>query len=105
MAFTVTDLRWYVCVVVEMYAVMAKVVSAMWMVDVEEMGIVKVARVIVVTKILLSALISESRSERGTGRRENCQSRNRKSRVNFVLSAQSHCCLNCDCKRSYHAMF
>jgi hypothetical protein len=56
-------------------------------------------------KVLLSALMRGTRSERETGRRENCQSRNRKSRVNFVLSAQSHCCLKCDCKRSYHAMF
>jgi len=91
---------------------MAKVVSGMWMVEVTEMGMIEAARMIVVTKVLQSALISESRSERerlrergGKGRRENGQSRNRKSLVNFVLSAQSHCCLNYDCKRSYHAMF
>jgi len=88
-----------------MYADKAEVVSGMWMVDVKEMGMIKVARMIVVTKVLLSALINESRSERGTGRRENCPSRSRKSRVNFVLSIQSYCCLNYDCKRSYHAMF
>ena len=60
---------------------------------------------IVVTKVLLIALMRETRSERGTGRREDCQSRNRKSRVNFVLSALSHFYLDCDCKSSYHAMF
>jgi hypothetical protein len=47
-----------------MYADMAKVVSGMGMVDVKEMGMIKVTRMIVVTKVLLSALISESRSER-----------------------------------------
>jgi hypothetical protein len=57
-------------VVVEMYAVTAKVISVMWVVDVKEMGIIRVARMIVVTKVLLNALISESKSERGTGRRE-----------------------------------
>ena len=50
MAFSVTDLRWYICVVMEMQAVMAKVVSVMWIVDVKEMGITKAARMNVVTK-------------------------------------------------------
>jgi hypothetical protein len=36
MAFTVTVLRWYICGVVVKYAVMAKVVGVMWMVDVKE---------------------------------------------------------------------
>ena len=48
MAFTVTDLRWYICVVVEMQAVMAQIVGVMWVVDVNEMGIMKIARMIVV---------------------------------------------------------
>jgi hypothetical protein len=40
-----------------------------WMVDVKEIGIMEVARMIVMTtKVLLSALISETRSERGTGK-------------------------------------
>jgi hypothetical protein len=105
MAFTVNDLRWYICVVVEIYAVMAQIVSVMWIVDVKEMGIMKLARMIVVTRVLLSALIRGTRSDRGKGRRQNCHIRNKKYRVNFVFSSQSHCCLKCDCNCSYHAMF
>jgi hypothetical protein len=64
MAFTVTDLCWCICVVVVIYGFMAKVVGVVWMVDVKEVGIMNVARMIVVTKVLLSALISETRSEK-----------------------------------------
>ena len=45
---------------------MAKVVMGMWIVDVMEMGMIKVERTTVATKVLLSVLISESRSERET---------------------------------------
>jgi hypothetical protein len=55
MAFTVADLHWYICVAVEIQAVMAQIVGVIWIVDVKEMGIMKVVRMIVVTKVLLSA--------------------------------------------------
>jgi hypothetical protein len=48
---TVAYLRWYICGVVVMYAVMAKVVGVVWMVDVKKIGIMEVARMIVVTKV------------------------------------------------------
>jgi hypothetical protein len=49
-----------------MFTDMAKVVMGMWIVDVMEMGMIKVERTTVVTKVLLSVLIIESRSERET---------------------------------------
>ena len=52
----------------------------------------KIVRIVVATNALVSALICEKWSAGGTGRgkREQCQSCNRKSRVKFVFSAQSH---------------
>lgn len=69
-AFTAIDLRQRICVFVVMYVIVAKIVSAVLMVVVMEMVIMKMARVVVATNILLSALIRETRSARGTGRRE-----------------------------------
>jgi len=57
MTFTATDLRWYICVVVEIYAVMAQIVGVMWIVDVKEMGIMKAARMIVVTWVITKCFI------------------------------------------------
>ena len=58
MAFTATDLPWYICVVVEIYAVMAQIVGVMSIVDVKEMGIMKVARMIVVTRVITECFIN-----------------------------------------------
>jgi uncharacterized membrane protein len=70
MAFTATDLGWYICVVVEIYAVMAQIVGVMWIVDVKEMGIMKVARMIVVTRVITKCFIkgNEIRERKGKER-------------------------------------